>query len=128
MLLNAFNELSKDEKVRYLTENLKYIASISTSKRNGPYKLTKEDKIVEVKCEKRGILCFSTTYLTLKLETEPRTLMINQSKSIKMVELEKYIVRSEKSMGKHKIFLEPIVEAGTSWQGVSKHQFTLSRE
>lgn len=45
-----------------------------------------------------------------------------------MVELEKYIVRSERSMGKYKIFLEPIVEAGTSWQGVSKHQFTLSKE
>lgn len=41
MLLNAFDELSKDEKVRYVTENLKYVASISNNKRNGPYKLTK---------------------------------------------------------------------------------------
>lgn len=130
-MVETFRNFTKREKVRYITENIKYLASITKNKgsRNeSPYLLVKEGKTVEANCQAKSFLCFYRNVTTIRLETEPRTLMVIEADSIKMVDLQNYLVHEGKNMFRNKIYLEPIVDGGKSWADVRRYEFTLSEK
>ena len=86
-----------------------------------PKKLTSQ-------CEKKSILCFYKPYMSLKLETGARTLLLNEEDNIRLLDLQNYIVHESKSMFRKAVILEPIVKPSNPWDTLGREVLILPDE
>lgn len=66
------------------------------------------------------MFCFYKPYMSFKLETGARTILLNEDDNIRMIDLQNYLVHEEKSLLKKYIVLEPIVKASNPWDTISR--------